>query len=483
MLQETTNQILSFIRGKVTQVSDQPVPLRKRISPEEIFNALDIKLAGTGAPDHKLSRLVELVKEKSVHTDHGLFMNQMFGKQLPVAVLGDLLTVLLNTSMYTYEVAPVMTLIEKECVERLCSLVWNSTDSHDGVFTPGSSISNMMAMMLARNKRFPQSMEAGLFDVPRFRIFVSDQVHYSFKKGALFSGMGNKTLVEVGSDSDGKISEAALQEAIACELRKGNVPLMLIGIAGTTVTGVYDNLESLGGIATQYNMWFHVDAAYGGSLLFSQKEKHRLKGVEYADSVSWSLHKMMGVPLSCAVLLTRKHTVLKEAFSMDAEYLFHGNEMDLGQKSLQCGRRADALKLWVAWKFEGDAGLENRVNKLVEISRQLAGKIREHSNFELLCEPETPIVCFRFLHHDLSGDQLNELNKEIRSVIFFEGDLLFNYSTYDNKIYLRCVFSDPDMKGESLSSIFEKIDCVGNQLAMQKITTGASRIQFPLELC
>lgn len=470
MLQETTSKILSFIRGKVTQVSDQS-PLRKGISPEEIINALDIKLTGTATHDHRLSGLVDLVKEKSVNTDHGLFMNQMFGKQLPVAVLGDLLTVLLNTSMYTYEVAPVLTLIEKECVERLCSLVWNSTDPHDGIFTPGSSISNMMAMMLARNRRFPQSMEAGLFDVPRFRIFVSDQVHYSFKKGALFSGMGIRTLVEVSSDADGRIPVPALREAIACELQKGNVPLMLIGIAGTTVTGVHDNLESLARIAAQYNMWFHVDAAYGGSLLFSQKAKHKLKGVEQADSVSWSLHKMMGVPLSCAVLLTRKNTVLKEAFSMDAEYLFHGNEMDLGQKSLQCGRRADALKLWVAWKFEGDAGLGNRVSKLVEIARQFAGKIREYNNFELLCEPETPIVCFRFIHPGLSADELNVLNAEIRSVIFLEGHLLFNYSTHRNKIYLRCVFSDPDMKDESLRAVLEKIDCVGNQvtIAMQKI--------------
>jgi glutamate/tyrosine decarboxylase-like PLP-dependent enzyme len=471
MLQETTSKILSLIWGKVTQVSDQSLHLRKNISPEEIINALDIKLTGTSTHDHKLSGLVYLVNEKSVNTDHGLFMNQMFGKQLPVAVLGDLLTVLLNTSMYTYEVAPVLTLIEKECVERLCSLVWNSTDRHDGVFTPGSSISNMMAMMLARNRRFPQSMETGLFDVPPFRIFVSDQVHYSFKKGTLFSGMGKNTLVEVDSDPDGKISVPALKEAIACELRKGNVPLMLIGIAGTTVTGVYDNLENLAEIAAQYNMWFHIDAAYGGSLLFSQKEKQRLKGVEHADSIAWSLHKMMGVPLSCAVLLTKKNTVLREAFSMDAEYLFHGNEMDLGQKSLQCGRRADALKLWVAWKFEGDEGLEDRVNKLVEIARRFAGKIREHKNFELLCDPETPIVCFRFTHPNLSVDQLNELNTEIRSVIFFEGHLLFNYSTHNGKIYLRCVFSDPQMKTENQSSILEKIDCVGNQvtIAMKKI--------------
>lgn len=471
MLQETTSKILSWIRSKAIQAPDQPLSLCNNSSPEEIFHALDIKITGTGTPDHKLSRLVELVKEKSVHTDHGLFMNQMFGKQVPVAVLGDLLTVLLNTSMYTYEVAPVLTLIEKECVERLCSLVWNSTDWHDGVFTPGSTISNMMAMMLARNRRFPQSMEAGLFDVPPFRIFVSAQVHYSFKKGSAFSGMGKNTLVEVDSDPDGKISVTALLDAIACELRKGNVPLMLIGIAGTTVTGVYDNLESLAEIAAQYNMWFHVDAAYGGSLLFSQKEKQRLKGVEHADSVAWSLHKMMGVPLSCAVLLTKKNTVLREAFSMDAEYLFHGNEMDLGQKSLQCGRRADALKLWVAWKFEGDEGLEDRVNKLVEIARQFAGKIREHNNFELLCVPETPIVCFRFIHPGLSADELNVLNAEIRSVIFLEGHLLFNYSTHKNKIYLRCVFSDPDMKAESLRSILEKIDCVGNQviIAMKKI--------------
>lgn len=479
MLKATTERILSLIRGEGDLAADQSSRLRENHSPEEILSELSIKFTGQALCDDELSKLIDLIKKKSVHTDHGFFMNQMFGKQLPAAVLGDLLTVLLNTSMYTYEVAPALTLIENECVKRLASCIWNSTDRCDGIFTPGSSISNMMAMMLARDARYPESGELGLFDVPKFRIFVSDQVHYSFKKGALFSGMGKRILVEVKSDSDGKISTPALQDAIDNELQHGNVPLMLVGIAGTTVSGVYDDLESLAQAAARHRMWFHVDAAYGGSLLFSQKEKHKLKGIEHADSASWSLHKMMGIPLSCAVLLTKSNNVLRKAFAMDAEYLFHGNEIDLGQKSLQCGRRADALKLWMAWKSEGDSGFEERVNKLVEIANQFAEKIGRYSNFELLCAPQTPIVCFRFVHSELSSNELDELNSEIRRVIFFEGHFLFNYSTHKSKIYLRCVFSDPDMNDEALRSILEKIDCVGNQVAMQKISNKASGIQCP----
>ena len=389
----------------------------------------------------------------------------MYGSQQEMAVLGDILTVLLNTSMYTFEVAPVMTMIEKECIDKLSSFIWGSGEINDGVFTPGSSISNMNAMMMARNAKFPETHLSGLYECPKVSIFVTDQAHYSFLKGALFLGFGKNSIVKVKSDNNDRIDIPSLEKAIEAEKQKGNTPLMVVGVAGTTFSGKFDNLDALGKIAHKNKMWFHVDAAYGGSLLFSEKEKNKFVGVSLADSVSWSLHKIMGVPLVCAVFLTKEQGALNRAFSVDAGYLFHDNDdHDLGQKSLQCGRRVDALKLWLAWKKEGTEGFAKRVDSIMKTSTVMAAAIDDNSRLELLTMPESPIVCFRYFDRNLTEDQMNDVNKKIRENIFTMGQYLFNYSTYRDKIYLRCVVSDPEFDLANVSLIMDEITNTGTEL-------------------
>ncbi len=455
-----TVQMIHDLITRQVQPTEKNLCLFHNQPANEIAQYLSISINDNGITDEELSKIMEQVVHKSVFTNHKFFMNQMFGKQLATGIVGEVLTALLNTSMYTHEVSPALTLIEKECIKKLINKVWH-TEKGDGVFTPGSSLANMMAMNLARNERFPKANTQGLFDLPRFSLFASDQVHFSFVKGLMFNGFGKDALVKVKSDQKGRIMLSHLQDAIDTEMQKGRRPLMVIGIAGTTVAGVYDDLEAIADIARQYNLWFHVDGAYGASLLFSKTEKAKLNGIERADSVSWSLHKMMGVPLSCAVLLTRANDILARNFSVDANYLFHGNEYDLGQKSLQCGRRADALKLWLAWKFEGDQGFEQRVNQLMKLAMRFARMIKASHHLELLTLPESPIICFRYIDHRLNNDELNVLNQAIRAYIFNQGEILFNYVLHREKIYLRCVLSDPSMTDRELRLIIEVVNKVG----------------------
>ncbi len=464
MIKDIADKIIQLIKRR-EDPDHQSALLRKSCSPLEIREAIDIAISDKGTDLITLNSLIDKVIDYSVNTDHALFMNQMYGKQHSVAVLGDILTTLLNTSMYTYEVAPVMTVIEKECINRLCSFVWNTKEVNDGVFTPGGSISNIMAMILARNSKFPESKINGLFNAPRFSIFISEQAHYSFIKGAMVLGFGDSSIVKVATDSEGKIKISSLCEAIVKEKNEGRIPLMIVGVAGTTFSGNFDNLESLAEIAKKENLWFHVDAAYGGSLLFSENEKYKLKGIELSDSVTWNLHKMIGIPLICSVLLTQKTGDLNDSFSVTADYLFHeDNDWDLGRKSLQCGRRVDALKLWLAWKYEGDNGFEKRIDCLMKISRLFADEIRKYDTIELLQIPESPIICFRFWHNELPLGLLNSVNKRIREKIFHNGHILFNYSTYNNIVYLRCVISDPNINRNLINSILKEVIAAGDIL-------------------
>ena len=170
----------------------------------------------------------------------------------------------------------------------------------------------------------------------------------------------------------------ALDAAIYASKAEGAVPFFVGATAGTTVLGAFDPIEAIADICEQHGLWFHIDGAWGGSALMSDKLRHLLAGCERADSFAWDQHKMMGLPLVCSTILFRQRGLLAQMNHVGgSDYIFHetGVETDLGPLSLQCGRRVDALKLWLAWKDKGDAGWGRMVDSYMELADYLESKI------------------------------------------------------------------------------------------------------------
>lgn len=454
LIQFTTD----FFQKNIQKDTDTLIQLRKNCSPDELKSKITFEISKKGLSSEDLLELIRQVIDYSVELNHPFFMNQMFGKTQPIAFLADIIMSQLNASIYTYEVAPVMTLIEKEVVAKLGEKIWGNGIG-DGVFTAGGSISNMNALFLARQQYNQQLKKEGLYDQKPFAIFVSDQAHYSFVKGVNYLGFGIDSLVKVKSDKHAKIEAHSLKNAINKSKKEGRIPLMVIGIAGTTISGSFDNLQSIANIAKENNMWFHVDAAFGGSFLFSEKQKYRMHGIKNADSVTWNFHKVMGMTLSTASFLTKEKGLLKKAFSVEADYLFHEEDYDydLGQKSLQGGRKPDAFKLWLSWKYLGDTGFEKHVEKLHNAALSLAEIVHKNKYLELFAMPESSIVCFRYIAPSNSTKETNELNKRIRKEIFNEGKIIFNYSYIHNTVYIRCVLLDPNITEKQLKFIIDTV--------------------------
>lgn len=462
---ELVDYVLDYVKDSILYDKPEEEQLRKAYSPLDLQKKFPIKTQLNGVNSREIIPIIEQVISHSVVTDHPYFMNQMFGKTQPISFLADIIIAMLNTSMYTYEVAPVFSLIEKEIIANLGERVWGK-DKGDGVFTAGGSMSNMNALFLARQYHLEQAKEKGLFGAKPLSIFVSEQAHYSFTKGVNFLGFGVESLVKIKSNADATINVDSLNKAITIEKEKGRHPLMLIGIAGTTISGTYDPLQALAKIAKQHQMWYHVDAAYGGALLFSDREKNRLNGIKHANSVSWNFHKVMGMSLSTSSFLTKEKGLLNKAFNADAAYLFHEDayDFDLGQKSLRGGRRPDAFKLWLQWKHIGDKGLAAHVEKLRDAAIFLAETVKKTKELKLYQEPQSGIVLFRYFQKGKPKTVLNQLNINIRETIFKEGKIIFNYSHIHNTVYLRCVILDPEFTHKQLTHIVTKVVKVGNQL-------------------
>ncbi len=382
-----------FDRASAMMSGEAQDLVRTQLSPTVLCEQLQLGLPNTPRPlPEVVDALFELV-EQTPSTVSPRFFNQLFGGRTAAASMGEMLAVLLNNSMYTFKAAGVQALIERTLSQRMCTLAGFAQG--EGSFTPGGSLSNLLAVILARGEQFPGSREHGL-GATRAVVYTSELGHYSIPKNAGLAGIGRSNVRYVATDRRGRMLPDDLQRQIHADRALGHTPFFINATAGTTVLGAFDPLVEISRVACKEGIWLHVDGALGGSMLLSEHTRPLLDGLELADSFTWDAHKMMGVPLTCSVLLVRKPGILGRQLSEKADYLFHGEDMhDRGQTSLQCGRRNDALKLWAAWQALGDTGLGKRIDDAVGSARRAARRIERTPGLVLVKQPESVNVVFR----------------------------------------------------------------------------------------
>jgi len=273
-------------------------------------------------------------------------------------------------------------------------------------------------------------------------------------------GIGHQNLIKVACDENGCMRPSALSDEIERTRREGGIPFCVVSTAGTTVRGAFDPLKEIGDIAHAEGLWHHVDAAWGGSALFSTEHSLLMEGVESADSVCWDAHKMMGLPLICSAFLVKDAELLARvcAHGNVAHYLFHeeSRNIDAGRYSLQCGRRNDALKLWLAWRECGDAGWAALVDDYMDLAKHLESRILAHDDLQLMSSRMWTNVCFRFSPKDYPGD-LNELNSEIRRRMMQNGNFMVSRSNIGEDVIFRAVISNPKISTHTLDSLLEEL--------------------------
>lgn len=445
--------------------ADRSRPVVHHLEPRALQRAIELDLPRQPRGVEEALQLAKKTLHYSVATGHPRFLNQLFGGSDAAAILGEWICALTNTSMYTFEAAPVGTVVELAILERLAEFVgW---DAADGVFAPGGSIANLMAVLAARHAHFPHIKEDGLRPEDAPVMFVSAEAHYSLARAAMVAGIGLNSCVEIPVDEVGRMRPADLERAILAAKERGQQPFFVAATVGTTVPGAFDPVAEIADVAERHGLWLHVDGSYGGSVLFSKRHRELVRGIDRADSITWNPHKMMGVPLACAALLMRRPGTLVSTLGMRADYLFHDNGTDdwnLGDRSLQCGRRVDALKLWFSWQTLGDVGYADRIDQLFELAEAFRELVREREGFRLIREQQGTNVCFRYLppgHRDTRGEERarheHEATLAIRDEMAREGSFLVNYATLDGAATFRLVANNPSTTREDLEQLLDRI--------------------------
>ena len=374
-------------------------PVANRIEANALYDSLDLSLNINAMVDEEFKEVLKDVLISTPKTATSLFFNQLFGGRQGKAVLGDLLAVMLNNSMYTYKVAGPQVGIEQEIIRQSCNMIGYGSNSN-GTFPTGGSMSNYMALVMARDAKDPNCRTEGMSK--SLIVYTSKESHYSNAKNVSFAGIGRNNIRYIAADSKGRMIASKLEEQIIEDLSNGFVPTYVNSTAGTTVMGAFDPINAIADITEKYNIWLHVDGAYCGSVIFSDKYKHLVDGIERSDSFSYNAHKMIGTPMTCSIILVNDKKYLHDSFSNDADYLYQtdGDDFNLGKTSFQCGRRNDALKFWTLWKSVGTKGLERIVDQQFELADVAREYVSSNSDYTLYSFDDSISICFNYKNID-----------------------------------------------------------------------------------
>lgn len=389
-----------------------------------------------------VSEYTEFVKENlvahSVHTASPAFVGHMTSA-LPYFMLplARLMTAL-NQNVVKVETSKAFTPMERQVLAMLHHLVYRRNDDfypqwiHDsqhalGAFCSGGTIANITALWVARNRLFAPDTDfrgiaqEGLARALKYRgadgiaVLVSERGHYSLGKAADLLGMGRDDLVKVKTDDRNRIDLKALREECR-RLRDLNIlPLALVGIAGTTETGNVDPLEALADVAQELGCHFHVDAAWGGPTLFSDRHRHLLRGIERADSVTIDGHKQLYVPMGAGMVVFKDPTALT-AIEHHANYILRHGSKDLGSHTLEGSRPGKAMLVHAGFSIIGRKGYELLIDTGIERARTFADMIRQHPDFELISEPELNILTYRYCPSAIQ-QALNDMPAQQRTAV------------------------------------------------------------------
>lgn len=421
---QTFQRLTAFLLENEQQ---QPVPAP--IEPDDLLRTLDLSLADEAVPDQELeARLRELIQH-TPKTASRLFFNQLFGGRNSQAVLGDLLAVMLNNSMYTYKVAGPMIGVEKTLLAEVSRRIGYGADA-GGTIAAGGSMTNFMAMNMARDIARPQARQEGM--TAGLVAYTSAEAHYSIPKNAAFLGIGRQNVRSVPTNARGEMQPDALAAMIEEDLRLGNQPFFVNATAGTTVFGAFDPIAPLAAICRKHRVWLHVDGAYCGAVIFSRRHRHLVSGLERSDSFSFNAHKMIGTPLSCSLLVTQDRKHLHDSYSNDAQYLYQtgSDDWNPGKTSFQCGRRNDALKFWTLWKSVGTQGLEALVDKQFVLADFARTYIADHSDYQLLGIDNSISVCFNYK---------NIPAQELCTALYEHAEVMVGYGSFNGADFVRLV--------------------------------------------
>ena len=447
-LNEISSQATQLVFEYLTTISERPV--RAENYAGKTLESIDVELSAEGVPLEQLIAECRQVMDFSRHNGHPRFFGYVASPSTPIGAYADLIASALNTNITCWRSGPAGTEIERMVVRWLGSLIGYDSDAK-GLLTSGGSMANMIALLIAsRRKSGTAIAQKGLWNSgPPMTLYASEEVHLSIAKAADILGFGRDQVRVIACDEQQRMRVDLLRQRIEADLREGFRAFCVVASAGTVNTGAVDPLADVGDVAREFDLWFHVDGAYGAPGVLDERKKHLFAGLERADSVSLDPHKWLYVPVDAGCLLFRDDTAAKAAFNTeDADYIkTHGytdeEAFAFWDYGVELSRRFRALKVWLTLQYYGSRRIAEAISGDISLAAYLGEIVNDASDFELLAPVELSICCFRYVPaRGLSDAELDRLNEDIMGRVQKGGRVYLSNATVSGRFALRACITN-----------------------------------------
>ncbi len=402
------------------------------------------------------------VIRQSTHLHHPRYMGHQVSPPLPIAALAGLLTGMLNNGMAVYEMGLVSNPLERILSDLLASKIGFDENS-SGLLTSGGTLANLTALLAARATKAPTDVwEEGTNE--RLAVMVSEEAHYCIDRAARIMGMGGEGIIKIPTNDRFQMRTELLEEYYLKATNEGLTVIAVIGSACSTSTGSYDDLDAVADFCQKYNLWFHVDGAHGGAVIFSEKYKSLVNGIHRADSVVIDWHKMLMTPALATGLIFKNGEDAFKTFHQKAQYLWanQGSQewYNSGKRTFECTKLMMSVKIYSILKTCGEEIFAENVDTLHGLAKAFVEILTSNSAFELAVEPESNIVCFRYVGRGINPENYNTLNASIRQKLLEGGRFYIVQTTLREKLYLRVSLMNPLTTIEDLKALLTEIEAI-----------------------
>jgi L-2,4-diaminobutyrate decarboxylase len=408
------------------------------------------------------ARLVRQIRQMSLRLAHPRYLAQQVAAPIPMAALIESVVAAMNQSLAVWEMSPFATAIDRQLMARFKRLFGYPHEA-EGTLVPGGAFGNLTALLAAREALKSRRRRTV---ASRVAVIVGAQAHYSVARAAAILGMGSDAVFRVPVDHEYRTDIARVPEAFLRARRAGFRRFVLVGSAGSTPTGSFDEIDALRREATREGAWFHVDAAHGAALAFSRRLRGRVKGISSADSMAFDPHKMMFMPLSAAGVLVRDGSLLARPLAERAPYLFAAERRrwpDIGQLTIACSQRFDALKIWLVWQIYGARVWDALVTHTCAVCAAAFRYCAESRILEPLHEPHSNILCFR-LRHQRDADS-NQIHWKVKEELNESGYGYISSTVLDGRRVLRLVVMNPRTQAGDVKDVLKRIERIARARA------------------
>ncbi len=356
-----------------------------------------------------LDLLFDRLVPKTFNTASPGYLAYIPGGGIFHAAVADLIADSVNRYVGVWTAAPALAQLETNVLRWFADMIGYPRSAR-GLLTTGGSLANFTALVTARRTRLPENFLSGT-------AYASDQVHHSVIKAALMAGFPEKNIREVPSDGNYRIRIEELAARIAADRKAGMIPFLIVASAGTTNTGAVDDLEALADLARAESLWLHVDAAYGGFFMLTERGRRAMQGIDRADSVTLDPHKALFLPYGTGSLLVRDGEALRQAHTVEADYMPPMQDdlefVDFCRYSPELSRDFRGLRVWLPFKMHGADAFRRNLDEKLDLALWATDELCKIPGMEIVAAPQLSLVAFRYVREGLNREELNDLNRRL----------------------------------------------------------------------